>query len=100
MDLLSKEQAEARIAAMDGVRVTKHGIEAKIKGKEYFRSGTLTIAVVTMVNGMKVVGQSACADPRNFDQMVGERLAYDDAVRQVWQLEGYLLRENLSQYEF
>jgi hypothetical protein len=47
-----------------------------------------------------VHGQSAPADPENFDQAFGEKLARDDAIRQLWPLEGYLLRQklyNLSQ---
>ena len=48
-----------------------------------------------MKNGYQVVGQSACADPANFDKNLGLKIAFDDAVKKVWPLEGYLLCERL-----
>jgi len=73
-------------------------IEAKIKGVEYrVFGGRLTVAVVTMANGFQVVGESSCVDVANFDAGLGEKYAYEDAVEQLWMLEGYLLRERLYQ---
>lgn len=73
-------------------------IEAKIKDVEYHVfGGRLTVAVVTMVNGFQVVGESACIDAANFVKEDGEKYAYEDAVEQLWMLEGYLLRERLHQ---
>ena len=50
----------------------------------------------TVKNGFKVVGKSAPASPENFDPEKGRELAYEDAFRQLWPLEGYLLRERLA----
>jgi hypothetical protein len=36
------------------------------------------------------------ADPRNYDKSVGETFAREDAIKQIWQLEGYLLCELVS----
>lgn len=73
-------------------------IEAKIKDVEYHVFGDrLTVAVVTMANGFQVVGESACIDAANFVKEDGEKYAYEDAVEQLWMLEGYLLRERLYQ---
>lgn len=58
----------------------------------------LTLAVVEMRNGFTVVGKSACASPENFNRELGERIALDDAKRQMWPLLGYALREQL--YDF
>jgi hypothetical protein len=55
----------------------------------------MTIAIVTMVNGFVVLGKSAPADPGNYDEALGKQFAEEDAIRQLWQLEGYLLREEL-----
>ena len=55
----------------------------------------LTIVIVTLRNGFTVIGKSAPASAENFDAELGYRLAYDDAVRQVWPLMGYELRERL-----
>lgn len=94
--MISNEEANKRLAASSFPRVTREKIEDKISGVENFFSGTLTISVLTMGNGFKVVGTAACADPRNFDAAIGKRMAFDNAIQQIWALEGYLLRERLA----
>ena len=56
----------------------------------------LTICIVVLKNGFTVIGKSAPASPANFDAGLGQRLAYEDALRQVWPLMGYALREKLA----
>lgn len=56
----------------------------------------MTMAIVAMKNGFVVIGKSAPASPENFNAELGKKLAYEDAVRQIWMLEGYLLRDQLS----
>lgn len=78
-------------------RVTKEYIESRIESWEYILcDGLLTICVLTVKNGFKVVGKAAPASPENFDPEKGRELAYEDAFRQLWPLEGYLLRERLA----
>lgn len=55
----------------------------------------LTICVLVLRNGFTVTGTSACASPANFDADIGKRLARRDAVRQLWPLLGYALRDRL-----
>ncbi len=57
----------------------------------------LTICVLVMKNGFTIIGKSAPADAENFDRKLGEKFAYEDAVRQLWPLEGYRLRSELAQ---
>jgi Phage protein (N4 Gp49/phage Sf6 gene 66) family len=57
----------------------------------------LTICVLVLRNGFTVLGKSACASPENFDAELGRKIARQDAVNQIWPLEGYLLREKLYQ---
>ncbi len=80
-------------------RLTVENLEARITAKEFTRSetGTMTMCILTMENGFQVLGKSACADPANYNKQIGEKVAYDDAFRQLWALEGYLLREHLLQ---
>lgn len=59
----------------------------------------LTLCVLVMANGFVLVGKSAPVSPENFNEILGRQLAYDDAVRQAWTLEGYLLRESLHKAE-
>jgi len=55
----------------------------------------LTVCMIVMTNGFIVIGKSAPASPENFNAQLGRNLAYEDAVRQLWPLEGYLLRQRL-----
>lgn len=56
----------------------------------------LTICLMVTRNGFTIIGKSAPASPENFDRELGEKLAYEDAVRQLWPLMGYALRERLA----
>jgi hypothetical protein len=78
--------------------VTLHQIESKITGETYtlLPNKRTTICQLTLANGFTVEGKSACVAIENYDRLTGERLAREDAVRQIWQLEGYLLAEQLS----
>lgn len=55
----------------------------------------LTVCVLVMKNGFTIIGKSAPADPENYNRELGEKFAYEDAVRQLWPLEGYRLRSAL-----
>lgn len=94
---LSLVQAQEVIDTKTAPRVTKPGIEARIASVEYIVSGgTMTICLIKMKNAFIVVGTSAAASLANFDAEVGRTIAYDNAFRQLWPLEGYLLREQLA----
>ena len=56
----------------------------------------LTICVLSLENGFTVTGESACASPENFDRIIGQKIAYENAREKIWMLEGYLLKEKLS----
>lgn len=57
----------------------------------------LTICVLVLKNGYTVVGKSACVSPENFNEALGQSVALEDAMRQVWPLLGYALRDRLHQ---
>lgn len=78
-------------------RVTRAAVEAKIRSVNYARFGSMTICVIEAANGYRALGQSASADPRNFDPEIGRSLAYNKALNELWALEGYLLCEKLYQ---
>ena len=79
-------------------RVTLESMEAKIADCVYIQPhGTvLTLCLIVMRNGFYVVGESAPASPENFDAELGRKFAYDNAIRQLWKLEGYALRDRLA----
>lgn len=57
----------------------------------------LSVCLLVMANGFTVIGKSAPASPENFDAEYGKKLAYEDAVRQLWPLMGFALRDKLQQ---
>lgn len=57
----------------------------------------MSICVLVMRNGFTVMGKSAPASAENFNRALGEKLAYEDAIRQLWPLMGFSLRDRLSQ---
>lgn len=59
--------------------------------------GLLTFCVMVLKNGFTVTGESACASPENFDPEIGRKIARDNAVNKIWMLEGYLLKQKLSE---
>ena len=87
------------IAGQPGEKVTKKDIDEKIDEVGYLiiPNSTVTICSITMKNGFNVIGKSACVDPGNFNKELGEQLAFKDAYRQLWALEGYLLSERLME---
>lgn len=96
-------------------RVSLDDMKVKIEREHYFTAGAavkalspvevdeldgpldlLTICILVMRNGFSVIGKSAPASPENFDAEKGKTFAYEDAIKQLWPLEGYALRERLS----
>ena len=82
-------QAEIDASAKSDNRVTPRAINEAIKATRYYYDDLLTIAVLELWNGFKLIGQSACVDPANYNKELGERLAREDAVRQVWAFLGF-----------
>ena len=92
-------------------RVSLADIEAAIAGENYLNAGDaaervgqpatapmhlMTLCFLTMRNGFVVVGKSAPASPENFDAEKGRIFAREDAIRQLWPLMGFALRDRLG----
>ena len=89
------EAASAAVAVAP--RVTLESMEAKIETENYtVVDGVFTICTLKMRNGFYLVGESAPASPANFNAELGKKFARENALRQLWKLEGYALREKLS----
>jgi hypothetical protein len=56
----------------------------------------LTLCILVTKSGFTIVGKSAPASPENFDADLGRRFAREDAIRQLWPLEGYALKKQLA----
>ena len=79
--------------------VSLNDILAKVKKTTYtiLPDTTTTVCQLHMENGYVILGTSACVDPAKFNQALGEKYAYEDAVNKAWPLEGYLLAEEIFQ---
>ncbi len=56
----------------------------------------LTFCVLVLRNGFTVHGVSACASPENYNKEIGERIARENAEREIWPLLGFRLRDQLA----
>lgn len=97
----SLEVTDAQSAAVQKTpnRVTLENLEASIESVEYVRpdcAPQFTLAIVKMKNGYVVTGESAPADPANFNQELGEKFALENAKRKIWPLMGFALCEKLA----
>ena len=70
--------------------------EGSLEGTNREKLGLLTFCVLLLQNGFTVVGQSACADPANYNKEIGERIAREDAVRKIWPLMRYALMNEMA----
>ena len=109
-------EQEIQDKGLNAPRLTPDHIDSKIKAIRYLNGDVnpayahedyfskedkhtpcLTICILTLENGFTVTGESACASPENFDKLLGQKIAYENARNKIWQLEGYLLKEKLYQ---
>lgn len=80
-------------------RIALDDILADIVDEEYTHpksTPSMTIAILTLVNGYVLVGKSAPADPDNFNRDLGRKFAREDAIRQAWPLYAFALRETMA----
>lgn len=81
----------------DKDKVTPERINSKVEDAHYFAvpDTGMTICAILLSNGFVVTGQSA-ATQVEFDADKGKELAFADALKKIWPLEMYLLREKMA----
>jgi len=84
---------------LNAPRLSPEDIDATIVDEAYyvFPGTTMTVCLLTLKNGYHVTGESAAVSLANFDEEIGRKIARDNARNKIWQLEGYLLRQKLSE---
>jgi len=93
--MLTNDELARAIERLPGERVTKEYMESRIDLVKYHHLGpTLTHCTIHLDNRYSVTGESACVDPANYRQDIGERIAYDNAFAKLWPLFGFLLAEH------
>ncbi|WP_082820646.1 Gp49 family protein [Fictibacillus phosphorivorans] len=77
-------------------KVTSEQVESIMQASEFevfhrvFDKQCLVVA--KLPNGFTVVGESACVDPDNYVEEIGEKLAKERIKNRIWELEGYSLQ--------
>jgi hypothetical protein len=76
-------------------KLTVADIHSKIKFSTFslLPDERTTVCQITLQNGFTVIGTSACVSKHEYNQALGEKYAYEAAFSEIWQLEGYLLRQ-------
>lgn len=112
---IEKEVAEVSTAP----RITREIMEAEIEIRYFVRGDDavcvqddtavtfgavgrlrcMTLCFVVLRSGFIVVGKSACASPENYNKEIGEKIAYEDAIRQMWEPFGFYLKQKLADGE-
>lgn len=80
-------------------RVSLAAMERRIATEEYLYPKSIphmTICVIVLDNGYALQGMSTPADPANFNEELGKKFAREDALRKMWPLEAYVMRDHLS----
>jgi hypothetical protein len=106
-DIEKNIASEHYFTALDGVKGAYAYITDTVAEVEVIKDGVyvmqsrdtlglLTFCVLVLKNGFTVTGQSACVDPKNFDQLKGRTYAREDAINKVWPLMGYALKDRLN----
>ena len=91
-------EAEIKQKALNEHRLTPALIDAAIVKEDFyvFPGTTMTVCLLTLRNGFHVVGHSSPVSPGNFDVGLGRKISRDNARREIWALEGYLMRARLA----
>lgn len=94
MEVITNDKLNELLAASRAARVTKEYIDSRIKDTVCTKIGeTVTHCRIVLDNGFSVSGESACVNPENYIQHIGEKIAFDNAYRSLWSLFGFLLAE-------
>jgi hypothetical protein len=69
-------------------------MQSRITETKFTRIGeTVTHCRIVLDYGFSVSGESACVNPENYNRQIGEKIAHDNAFRQLWPRFGFLLAE-------
>ena len=107
-------QLEEKEKKMDYPKVTLDNIESIIQQEVFFTAAEgasynieyknthpslslLTFCILVLKNGFTVTGESACVSPENFNADIGKKIARENAINKIWMLEGYRLKQQLSE---
>ena len=79
------------------MKITKEFVESKIVDEHYWHvpGTTFTLCVLIPENNIPQVGESACADPAEFNAEAGRVAARNKALGKVWDAYGTILKNKI-----
>lgn len=91
-------EREIQAKASNAPRVTPADVRNEIVGETFtlLPSGRVTVCELTLKNGFTVRGESAVVFIENFNEDIGRKVARENAEKEVWQLLGFRLRDELA----
>ena len=89
---LTSEEIARRAAVHTGFKLSTDAVKSLIKSTVFLQieETTMTVCVLVLNSGSAIIGQFSCIDPANFDIEIGRTFAYQDALDQLMQREGYM----------
>lgn len=78
--------------------LTKEYIDKIVHSSKFSWSaqfGKCTVVTMQLPNGFVLTESSACVDPANYDEKLGYEICVKKLTERVWELEGYLLQNEL-----
>lgn len=95
MELVTNDKLDELLSASPAPRVTIGSMESHIIDIKFHKlAPTLTHCTILLDNHYSVTGESACVNAENYNQQIGEKIAYDNAFAKLWSLYGFLLAED------
>lgn len=79
---------------MDRV-ITREYLLSLITGTTYTRRGTTTICTLD-IDGFPVAGESHCAFKEQYSRTLGEKVSYENAIKQLRLYEQYASRKSVN----
>lgn len=90
----------ALVAALPERKLTKEFLESEIVQISCKRLGSsVTHCTITTKSGFVFTGESACVDPANYSEVIGSKIAYDNAVDKMWMPYGFWLHKALADHD-
>ncbi len=96
---MNEQELEQRIQELrlTAPRITPEHIDSLIVSETYtlLPSGKVMVCELTLKNGFTVRGEGSAVSKANFNEEIGRKVSRSNAREKIWQLEGYLLQEQL-----
>jgi hypothetical protein len=84
---------------MSNVKITPEQVDDILANSEIkvYKFGEKTTCVyVVLPNGFVIIESSSCADPENFDEVIGYEICMNHVENKIWELEGYALQKEVN----